>query len=143
MVNAAFAALFGYDDPAELEAVDAIDLYAKPSDRSRMVEGVVGGALAGSMEIEMQRRDGSRFWAQLTSSVHRAPDGTPLELEGVVVDVTGRRRAEEALRSSEARFRTAFDDAGVGQGRTIARRNDRGQLYGWRIRHPDSLRRGE
>lgn len=62
----------------------------------------------GHAEGEMlkQRKDGSRFWS-LTMAVRLSED----RYLGFMRDVTARRHAEQALRSSEERFSRAFHSA--------------------------------
>jgi PAS domain S-box-containing protein len=50
-------------------------------------------------------RDGQVRWAASQALVQRGPDGTPRRVTGIHQDVTEQRRAEAALRESEARFR--------------------------------------
>ncbi len=46
--------------------------------------------------------------------VERSADGAPLKVVGVSIDIGARKRAETALRESEARFRSAFEFAAIG-----------------------------
>ena len=62
----------------------------------------VGTGEAWEGDLEVRRRDGSRLIVSARVSPMRAPDGSGrfLGLIGVTVDVTERRRAEEALREA-------------------------------------------
>ena len=51
------------------------------------------------------RRDGSRRWIYHRAGVEYDPDGRPLRMRGIQLDITARRNAEEALRESEERYR--------------------------------------
>lgn len=76
-------------------------------DRARMT-GVCEG------EGQGLRADCSRYWMHRIVTAVRCPDG---KLRGFAVltrDTTESRRAQEALRESQARFRAIFQDAGMG-----------------------------
>jgi PAS domain S-box-containing protein len=51
------------------------------------------------------RKDGSRFWASVTITAIRDPEGRLVGFGKVTRDLTGRRRAEEELKRSEERLR--------------------------------------
>src|SRR5690606_11919811 len=52
-----------------------------------------------------RRKDGSRFWARVVTSVVRGADGAPDGFAQIIADLTAAQRAEEALRHSEEHFR--------------------------------------
>ena len=68
-------------------------------------------------EIEKRyiRKNGELMWGHLTVSLIKNRDGTPAEYTvGMIEDITERKRSEELLRESEERFRTIFENAGLG-----------------------------
>ena len=48
-------------------------------------------------ELSMQRKDGSRFWAEITATAFRAPDGRIVGTLGAVMDISDRKRIQEEL----------------------------------------------
>lgn len=66
-----------------------------------------------SMEKRYVRGDRSTVWVNLTVSLARGAGGEPRHFISVVEDVSERKRAQEALRSSEARLASGADLAGL------------------------------
>ena len=65
------------------------------------------------MEKRYLHQDGRVIWANLTVQSFQNAQGDFLYSLGMVEDVTERKRAEEALRDSEEKFRRIFEDASM------------------------------
>jgi len=88
--------------------------YVHPDDRA-MARERVQAALAGAEEYEVEYRladtsQGER-WIHGRGEVIRDETGKPTRMIGLNFDVTNRRRAEERVRESEARFRSLADSS--------------------------------
>ena len=99
--------MLGYSEE-ELEGLHFTE-YTHPDDLPRELE-LYGDLLAGKIErYELEkrfiRRDGRVIWAHVVDSVLRDDEGRPLFGLTMVEDITQRREAEEALRTSEAELR--------------------------------------
>ncbi len=64
-----------------------------------------------TIEYRMLCINGKIRWVHERGRAIYDADGQPLWLDGVIIEVTARRRAEDALRASEARYRVFFDNS--------------------------------
>jgi diguanylate cyclase (GGDEF)-like protein/PAS domain S-box-containing protein len=88
-----------------------------PDDRERMIAADVTARSSLSplfAEYRMIARDGSVVWVSEKASVVRDEVTGTLYWQGVMVDITDRKRAEEALAASERQYRSVFDAATIG-----------------------------
>ncbi len=77
---------------------------------SKNIERLLKGEPVEGTEYTLMRLDGSVFPAIVISRVIYS-DGKPVGLRGAIVDITERKRAENALRASEEWFRKIFEEA--------------------------------
>ena len=112
-VNARMAVMLGYPVDALLgrELLDFMDATTAREAQSRLDRRRQGAS--ESYELALRRSDGSALWVQVSASPLRAADGTFTGALALISDLTERRRAEAALRESEARLRLALDVAGL------------------------------
>jgi PAS domain S-box-containing protein len=112
-VNAALCELTGYSESELLsttfqEITHPEDLEADLALVARLLSGEMR---AFQMEKRYFRKDGQVIWIRLTCALVRDAEGAPLHSIGQLEDITERKRAEEKVRRSEARFRSLISNA--------------------------------
>ena len=105
MVNPAYCKMTGYSE-SELLKMRVVDLMPKQSSL-RLFTQIAKNNEAGYREVELERKDGTTFIALITGSSLEI--GNDRFVQGIVQDITERKRAEEALRESEERFHNMFE----------------------------------
>ncbi len=114
-VNPAMVKMFGYSSREEMLAVDIKkDLYFAPEERGSHILDT------GQEEIDvyrMRRKDGSEIWVEDHGYYVHDEQGEILYHEGMLRDVTERKRAEEELRESESQLHILFEQMAVGVAR--------------------------
>ena len=111
--NPAMARMLGYDSPEELVAgINSIaqQLYVVPEQRWELTRLLEKHDVVERFETQLYRKNGSVIWVSLCARAIRDSTGQVLYYEGTAEDITERKRAEDALRFSEARYRTLHRD---------------------------------
>jgi PAS domain S-box-containing protein len=108
--NEAFCRTYGYQQ-SELQGQHVGILRASRND-PEVLEQILPATLAAGWQGELLNRakDGREFLVALTTSPVRDDSGRTIALIGVARDITERKRAEEELKQSEARFRDLVEN---------------------------------
>ena len=101
-------------DPTTRPLAEIVSLV-HPEDRARVgqsLAAVAAGLVPHDMEHRMVCPDGEVVMVRATAELFRDADGNAARIIGTIVDITARKRAEDALRESEQKYRLLFDSAG-------------------------------
>jgi two-component system cell cycle sensor histidine kinase/response regulator CckA len=113
--NERFARLFSVD-PAQATGagIDSFEFMkaVHPDDRALVgekVEQAVAQAGTFTVEHRIPQKDGADFWAYSLGRAYHDEQGKPFRFPGVLIDITERKRTEEALKRSRDEARTILE----------------------------------
>jgi PAS domain S-box-containing protein len=90
-------------------------VFMTPEDKARGIPAMALRTAAEQGEFEAEgwrvRKDGSRFWAHAVVDPIRGENGELLGFAKITRDITEKKKAQEALRESEERFRLLVQGA--------------------------------
>ena len=105
-VNPAFAAIFGFASTTELRSHPGgvTSLYKNSEDREAMLSVLQERHVVKNYEAEMINPTGKTIWALISARLAEDTQGNTI-VEGILIDNTEKKSAEEKLRLSRERFR--------------------------------------
>ncbi|RLC28452.1 MAG: hypothetical protein DRH32_09050, partial [Deltaproteobacteria bacterium] len=107
--------LFGYTASEFVSGSVSYADVVHPEDLERVsMEADAAGADITAERVEhapyrIVTRNGDIKWVEDMTTIQRAQDGGVKAYRGILLDITGRKQAEEALRKSEMRYRNIFE----------------------------------
>jgi PAS domain S-box-containing protein len=111
-MNVAGARMLGYDSADDLIGLkSSLHVYADPQDRLRFLKMIERTGSVQDFETRFRRRDGAIIDVRITSTIRKNKRGDVAGYEGFIIDVTDRKRAEEALQDSEEKYRTVVENS--------------------------------
>jgi two-component system cell cycle sensor histidine kinase/response regulator CckA len=111
-ISPQFEAITGFSPESFLEHSDLGLSLIHPEDSERVVGAWRSAIQDGGTfyaEYRMSKKDGSYMWVRDEAVVVRAPDGAPLNIQGVTFDISDQKATEEALIERDANSRALFD----------------------------------
>lgn len=110
-VNPAGLHLFGYTS-AEIKRITAHEWFFDPADRLAVVQAIIQQGSVRDLEVRYRKKDNTPMDCLLTATVRRAEDGSIVALQGIIRDITERKRAEQErlqLQAENLRLLTEVD----------------------------------
>ncbi len=135
-INEGFTSLTGYtvEDVSGKTSLE-LNVWANPADRTRLVQGLRDYGEVSNLEAPFQMKDGHVLTGLMSARI--------IEINGekcilsITRDISERKRAEEALRESEEKFRAMIEQASEGfalideQGRIIEWNHAKERIWGF------------
>jgi len=107
-INERYAQMAGYSNTENcLAEFNAADAYADPNTRKELLRILQEKGSVTDYGAEIIRRDGTRIWILFSATIFPEQGF----LEGSIVDITERKRMEEALLLSQEKYRTLVEKA--------------------------------
>lgn len=100
-VNPVMMQIFGYDDRGEFLRMPVRDLYQNPSARDKFLTELKELKTVNSIEQQMKRKDGSLISASVTGSAVLNEDGSINYVDGIIEDITEKKRMESEIRHAQ------------------------------------------
>lgn len=113
-VNPALVRIYGYESAQDLmSGLTNIQrqLYVDPKRREEFIRLMNELGYITDFESQIFRKDGTVIWIAENARAVRDERGSIAYFEGMVEDITARKRADEILRFSEKRFRSVWENA--------------------------------
>ncbi|NER78801.1 MAG: PAS domain S-box protein [Leptolyngbya sp. SIO1D8] len=111
-VNPALARIYGYDSPQDMiEGITNIgeQVYVDPEQRSEFKKLLANQDMVKDFEYRCYCKDGSIIWTQIDARAVKDSNGNLLYYEGIVQDITERKRREDELRRQLAELKIEID----------------------------------
>lgn len=95
--NKRAAEILGYEPEEMIGKIKTIDLYADPEQRKTLLTQLSQTSEVDNFEVDLIKKDGSLVSIAISVRANKAAD----YLEGAIIDITARKRAEEEMRRYE------------------------------------------
>ncbi len=108
-VNQAGVEMLGYENKGELKQIRSGDVYLNPEERRRFKEEISKEGFIKDFETRLKKKDGTPIDVLITASVKRNDSGEIIGYEGIIKNISDRKRMEEELKQRAEEFQTLYD----------------------------------
>jgi PAS domain S-box-containing protein len=111
MGNPAYYRMFGFDSEVEFKHFSVDDFYVNPEERKLFSDNLLAQGSVNGVELALKKKDGTPFWGSVSARVVYDESGEVSCFDCTIMDITARKRAEEALRDSEEKYRLLVESS--------------------------------
>jgi len=114
--NPAVARILGYASPDELilEVGNIQKIHVDPARREEFIRMIREYGAVNDFEANLRCKNDRKIWCSLSARALWNSGGGLVGFEGLIIDITRRKQAEDALRETKARLDLALQSASMG-----------------------------
>lgn len=112
--NPAFAKILGYDTVYELKKENIKNFYYYTTDRLGYLDRLKKENTLNNYISVLKRKDGKKLILNNNVTLQNDEDGNPTIVEGTLIDITDIEETSSALKLSEAKYKSLFEDSSEG-----------------------------
>lgn len=135
LANSAFVRMLGYPDMATLHQVNAARLCADPRDSTIWMRELKRHGVVQHFETRLGRHDGSTLWVELHGRAITDGQGELAYFEGVAINISQRKAAEEVLVKLTSDLQESFDQTIASVSRMMEKRDPYTAIHQRRVAH--------
>jgi PAS domain S-box-containing protein len=108
-VNQAGIEMLGYENKEELFKITVKDTYLNPEERQKFLNEINREGFVKDFETKLKRKDGTPIDTLITASLRRNEEGRILGYEGIIKDISLRKKIEDELVQRKEELQTLYD----------------------------------
>jgi len=105
MANPAFLKMFGFDPQHNIESITVSELYRTPEVGKEIIDTLLARGSLSETELALKQNDGTPIWGSINAKAIRSEQGEVVWFDCSVLDITGRKEAEEEKAKLEEQLR--------------------------------------
>jgi PAS domain S-box-containing protein len=111
--NPALIKMFGFESRDEFLSIDVSELYQDQGERGRFSKKMLREGSVRHEELYLKKRDGTPIICSVTADAIRDAKGKIIFYDGIIENITARKRAAEEVKKERDRAQNYLDIAGV------------------------------
>jgi PAS domain S-box-containing protein len=109
--NQALIKMLGCSSLEEMRDLRIVDIYESSADRQAFLDTLTALGFLRHREIRLRRRNGGLFTASVSAIALLDAGGRLTAIDGIIEDISDRKKAEEALETRERTYRALFEQS--------------------------------
>lgn len=135
LTNSAFVRMLGHTDSTVLHNINAARLCADPRDSAIWMRELNRHGVVQHFETRLSKSDGSALWVELHGRAIKDEEGNLEYFEGVAIDISQRKRAEEILVTLTNDLETSFEQTLSSLSGMMSKRDPYTAIHQRRVAH--------